>query len=96
MTAVPDGASRVRMPRIGVSTSRLASLHELNLKECDEAMLRGEFDPTSLITQSRNDFKIDLCKDRIYEILGSPVRIGDKGLWLAEMFVGGARGTLQS
>ena len=58
MTAVPDGASRVRMPRIGVSTSRLASLHELNLKECDEAMLRGEFDPTSLITQSRNDFKI--------------------------------------
>ena len=83
-------------PELACRLPELASLGELNIKECDEAMLRGEFDPTSLITQSRNDFKIDLCKDRIYEILGSLARIGDKGLWLADMFVGGARSALQS
>ncbi|KAJ9685438.1 hypothetical protein PVL29_017467 [Vitis rotundifolia] len=37
-------------PELVCRLPELASLRELNLKECDEAMLRGEFDPTSLMT----------------------------------------------
>ena len=37
-------------PELVCRLPELASLGELNIKECDEAMLRGEFDPTSLST----------------------------------------------